>query len=424
MKYLIDEALLVESAIEEELNEASGKKEKNYYIQGVFSTPGQKNRNGRIYPMNIWEREVQKYQQVIAENSINTLGEYEHPNRTKVDPLEAVMKIVELKMDNGLVCGKAKILNNNSPKTNQLKALIDEGFKIGVSSRGVGSVKGDIVENFSLLTYDIVSEPSDYNANLSGIMESMQDKNFLITESGEIKEVQVEISGKEENLDEANKKILDAKYQLEINQIFNDDNIETMLKIASKIENKTDSHMLTKYLNLLKSVDIKPTEKVRLILEELENSDIPEKVELSEAEKAELRDNIINKFKDLFNSSLNEGIKVNSKMSAIQVIQMAKDKISDEKVKDMLNSAINFLAKEFNVNIEKVNESENKIKYKSYKDILKALKDGEKLYWGNTNYELGLSNDKKYPIDITSKANKDYSYLADIPSEIAKVYSL
>ena len=191
MKYLVDEALLVESAIEEEVNESSGKKEKNYYIQGVFSTPGQKNRNGRIYPMNIWEREVQKYQQIIKENSINTLGEYEHPNRTKVDPLEAVMKIIELKMDNGLVCGKAKILNNNSPKTNQLKALIDEGFKIGVSSRGVGSVKGDIVENFSLLTYDIVSEPSDYNANLSGIMESMQDKNFLITESGEIKEVQV-----------------------------------------------------------------------------------------------------------------------------------------------------------------------------------------------------------------------------------------
>ena len=355
MKYLIDEALIVESAIEEELNEASGKKEKNYYIQGIFSTPGQKNRNGRIYPMNIWEREVQKYQQVIAENSVNCLGEWEHPSRSSVDPLEAVMRMVEVKMDNGLVIGKAKILNNNSPKTNQLKALIDEGFKIGVSSRGVGSVKGDIVENFNLICWDCVASPSDYNCNLSGLTESMQDKNFLITESGEIKEVQetqVEISEKEENLEEANKKILDAKYQLEINQIFNDDNIETMLKIASKIENKTDSHMLTKYLNLLKSVDIKPTEKVRLILEELENLDIPEKVELSEAQKAELRDNIINKFKEIFNSSLNEGIKVNSKMAAIQVIQMAMNKISDEKVKDMLDSAINFLAKEFNIELK------------------------------------------------------------------------
>ena len=219
MKYLVDEALLVESAIEEEVNESSGKKEKNYYIQGVFSTPGQKNRNGRIYPMNIWEREVQKYQQIIKENSINTLGEYEHPNRTKVDPLEAVMKIIELKMDNGLVCGKAKILNNNSPKTNQLKALIDEGFKIGVSSRGVGSVKGDIVENFSLLTYDIVSEPSDYNANLSGIMESMQDKNFLITESGEIKEVpvtqEIEIAKEPKDLSEINE-VQDLKEDQEI----------------------------------------------------------------------------------------------------------------------------------------------------------------------------------------------------------------
>lgn len=189
MKYLIDEALLVESAIEEEVNESSGKKEKNYYIQGVFSTPGQKNRNGRIYPMNIWEREVAKYQQCIANNTVETLGEWEHPSRSSVDPLQAVMKMVEVKMDNGLVIGKAKILNNNSEKTNQLKALIDEGMKIGVSSRGVGSVRGDIVENFNLITWDAVASPSDYNSNLSGICESMQDKNFLITESGEIKEV-------------------------------------------------------------------------------------------------------------------------------------------------------------------------------------------------------------------------------------------
>ena len=178
MKYLIDEALLVESAIEEEVNGSSGKKEKNYYIQGVFSTPGQKNRNGRIYPLNIWEREVAKYQQCIANNTVETLGEWEHPSRSSVDPLQAVMKMVEVKMDNGLVIGKAKILNNNSEKTNQLKALIDEGMKIGVSSRGVGSVKGDIVENFNLITWDAVASPSDYNSNLNGICESMQDKNF------------------------------------------------------------------------------------------------------------------------------------------------------------------------------------------------------------------------------------------------------
>ena len=276
MKYLVDEALLVESAIEEEVNESSGKKEKNYYIQGVFSTPGQKNRNGRIYPMNIWEREVAKYQNIIKENSINTLGEYEHPNRTKIDPLEAVMKIIELKIDNGLVCGKAKILNNNSTKTNQLKALIDEGFKIGVSSRGVGTVKGEIVENFSLLTYDIVAEPSDYNANLSGLMESMQDKNFLITESGEIKEVLVT----QEPIQESKKELtLDEK------------------KIAGE--------------------------------------------------------KLMQKFSEILDKAkLNEAIKVNSPMACIQVLQMAISKITDEKTKDLVQSGIDYLAKEFKIELK------------------------------------------------------------------------
>lgn len=337
-------------SFEQELSEGV---EKKYRIKGIFSTPEKQNKNGRIYPRTVWEREVAKYQDILKTGHPNCLMELDHPPRSNVDMMEAVAKMEKLYFENGYVMGEAVLLDN--PKANQLKTLIDNGIKMSVSSRGVGSVKGNLVENYSLITFDIIPNlgQSNYESEMYGIVEGvLQDKNFLITESGEIKEVQVEISEKEENLDEANKKILDAKYQLEINQIFNDDNIETMLKIASKIENKTDSHMLTKYLNLLKSVDIKPTEKVRLILEELENSDIPEKVELSEAQKAELRDNIINKFKEIFNSSLNEGIKVNSKISAIQVIQMAKDKISDEKVKDMLDSSINFLAKEFNIELK------------------------------------------------------------------------
>lgn len=319
MKYLVDEALLVESAIEEEINEASGKKEKNYYIQGVFSTPGQKNRNGRIYPMQIWEREVQKYQQVIAENSINTLGEYEHPNRTKVDPLEAVMKIIELKMDNGLVYGKAKILNNNSSKTNQLKALIDEGFKIGVSSRGVGSIKGDVVENFSLLTYDIVSEPSDYNANLSGIMESMQDKNFLITESGEIKEVteiekpaEVEehqqIAESEEiktELSQEDKKIAAEKIIGKFQDIFGVYNVNEGMKINSKLG----------VLSALKIIIGKTTDEKNLnILNAIEEF-LKKDWSLSEGKITEATDavdeikKVVNKNSKIFMTSKNSDIK-------------------------------------------------------------------------------------------------------------------
>ena len=184
MKFLVEDATKLEAEVLEELHESSGYKVKNYYIHGIFSTPDKKNRNGRIYPSKLWEKQVKDYQKNIKEVSINSFGENEHPARTNVDKMKAVMRIVELKMEDGVVKGKAKILNNNSPETNQIKALIDEGMKIGVSSRGVGTVKNGIVEDFKLSTYDIVTDPSDYNANLSGITESLNEsigeKNFEV----------------------------------------------------------------------------------------------------------------------------------------------------------------------------------------------------------------------------------------------------
>lgn len=196
MKYMIEEAFQLDSFVEEELNESTGKTEKNYYISGIFSTPEVKNRNGRIYPMQLWEREVENFQKEIKTKSISTLGEFEHPSRVSVDPMLAVMRITEVKIKDRMVVGKAKILNNNSERTNQLKALIDEGIKIGVSSRGVGKVgRNNIVEEFKLTTWDVVTEPSDYNANLSGLVESLNEsigkKEFIITESGSIDEVKV-----------------------------------------------------------------------------------------------------------------------------------------------------------------------------------------------------------------------------------------
>ena len=234
MKYLIDEALIVESLVQDEVNEATGKKEKNYYIEGIFSTPDQKNRNGRIYPLSLWEKEVAKYQEEIKNNSMNTLGEWEHPARTTVDPLEAVMRIVELKIEDGLVKGKAKILNNNSQKTNQLKALIDEGYKIGVSSRGTGSVKGEYVENFNLTTYDAVSSPSDYNANLVGLCESLESS--VVLETAEVKEdmipddqiveieqsqIQTDIVETKKELSDFEKKIAQEKFMDKFSKLMN-----------------------------------------------------------------------------------------------------------------------------------------------------------------------------------------------------------
>jgi hypothetical protein len=193
MKLIMEDPLLLDGSIEETLNESTGNTERNYYISGTFSTPEAKNRNGRVYSRAIWEREVQKYQKEINEKSVNTLGEWQHPPRSTVDPIKAVLRIVELKMDDkGNVVGKAKILNNNTEATNSLKGLIKEGIKIGVSSRGVGKVSSTgVVEDFKLITYDAVDMPSDYNAMLNGVVEGVQflngiaqDKEYQIDENG------------------------------------------------------------------------------------------------------------------------------------------------------------------------------------------------------------------------------------------------
>ena len=163
----------------DELNESTGKTEKKYKIKGIFSTIGEKNRNGRIYPPEIWKSHVEEYQKEIEKGTNNCLMEFEHPARSKVDIMEAVARITKLSIDKNHVIGEAVLLDN--PKANQLKSLIDNGVKLSVSSRGAGSVVDSIVRNFHLITYDIVSEPSDYNATMNGICESYQLNEGVIT---------------------------------------------------------------------------------------------------------------------------------------------------------------------------------------------------------------------------------------------------
>lgn len=161
-----------EFVVEESINEATGKSEKTYKVKGIFSTIGEKNRNGRVYPKDLWVNEVNKYQENLATGSINCLMEWEHPARTEVDPMRAVGKINSLKIDGKYVMGEAVLLNN--PQANQLKSLIDNGVKISVSSRGTGEVRNGMVEDFNLITYDFVPNPSDYNATMNGMCESHQ----------------------------------------------------------------------------------------------------------------------------------------------------------------------------------------------------------------------------------------------------------
>jgi hypothetical protein len=240
MKLIVEQCDNISGFIE--VNEAAGKAEKNYYIQGIFSTPGVKNRNGRIYPLEIWQREVQKYQTELANNSINTLGEYQHPPRATVDPMEAVIRIVELKMtDDNKVWGKAKILNDNSPKTNKLKALIDEGYQIGVSTRGVGKLGyAGTVEQFNFITVDVVDMPSDYNAMLTGVNEGfingvLEQKEFDLNESGCIVECSLKQESKEGTI---------YKNVAVLKEILDEKGVEKLCDVS--IEEKED--ILTKFL--------------------------------------------------------------------------------------------------------------------------------------------------------------------------------
>ena len=174
-----------------ELNESTG--EKNYIIKGVVSTPNKKNRNGRVYPKHIWEREVDRYiNEDIKNNTYNTLCEWNHPSRVSVDPMKAVAKCRKIWWENDEVMGEFVILNNNSPETNQIKALIEQGLPIGVSTRGTGRLgKGNVVEEYKWVTTDLVPNPSNHASYLRGLTESgfsedliLEDKEFEITEDG------------------------------------------------------------------------------------------------------------------------------------------------------------------------------------------------------------------------------------------------
>jgi len=197
---MFEEAYELDTEIQEDLNESTGKTSKKYKLKGLFTTAEEKNRNGRIYPKKLIEREVQNYQDEILNSTPQSLLELEHPARSSMDIMEAVAKCTKLEMKGNKVFGEAVLLDN--PKANQLKTLIDNGIKIGVSSRGLGKVNGGIVESYKLLNYDIVQQPSNYGSMLNGVVESfnseytlnegiLEEKEFEILEDGSVNEVKI-----------------------------------------------------------------------------------------------------------------------------------------------------------------------------------------------------------------------------------------
>ena len=178
--------------------EKDGKK--THYIEGIFLQGDLTNRNGRNSPVNILEREVTKYN----ENLVGTgraLGELGHPDGPTINLDRVSHKILSLKREGNNFIGKAKLLE--TPMGKIAKNLLDEGVKLGVSSRALGSLTvkdgvNYVGEDFMLATAaDIVADPSAPDAFVEGIMEGKE----WVWESGMLREV--EINQLKKTIDEA-----------------------------------------------------------------------------------------------------------------------------------------------------------------------------------------------------------------------------
>jgi len=158
------------------IKENVGNGEKHYFIEGIFMQAEQKNRNGRIYPKNILTKETGRYINEYV-NKGRALGELNHPTGPTVN-LDRVSHIVkDLHEDGNNIYGKAKVLD--TPMGRIVKNLIDEGAQLGVSTRGMGSLKArngfqEVQEDFMLAAIDIVADPSAPNAFVNGIMEGRE----------------------------------------------------------------------------------------------------------------------------------------------------------------------------------------------------------------------------------------------------------
>ena len=157
--------------------EENEKGEKDYFIEGVFMQSDIKNRNGRIYPENVMKKEVDRYNKEFVEQK-RAFGELGHPDGPTINLDKVSHMITKLEQDGKNFMGRAKILT--TPNGQIVRNLINDGAKLGVSSRGLGSLESRggaqvVKDDFQLATAaDIVADPSAPEAFVEGIMEGVE----------------------------------------------------------------------------------------------------------------------------------------------------------------------------------------------------------------------------------------------------------
>lgn len=169
--------LLTEHSDQVELLVENTDEGKTVYLEGIFSSADKPNRNGRMYPRPVLERALDSF----VKNSVNenkAIGSINHPTNPIPDPREAAIMVESLSWKGSDIVGKAKVLS--TPEGNILKGLLESGYKTGISSRGIGSVKemksgiNEVQDNFKLFAYDAVHNPSNYGSEMNTMMESVE----------------------------------------------------------------------------------------------------------------------------------------------------------------------------------------------------------------------------------------------------------
>ena len=169
------------------LVESDGKGGKNHFITGIFMQAEKQNRNGRVYPMHVLSREADRYNREYVQKN-RAFGELGHPENPQINLDRVSHMITSLKPDGTNFIGKAKILD--TPNGKIVKSLLDGGASLGVSTRGVGSLRAhngyqQVQDDYKLATAaDVVADPSAPDAFVQGIMEGKE----WILENGKWKE--------------------------------------------------------------------------------------------------------------------------------------------------------------------------------------------------------------------------------------------
>ena len=192
MKLIREEIESVEVIVEQRNGQ------KHLYIEGIFLQGDIKNRNGRMYPCETLAKEVGRYNEQFVQKG-RALGELGHPDGPSINLDRVSHKITSLRQEGTNFIGRAQILS--TPMGNIAKSLLDEGVKLGVSSRGMGSLENKggtnyVKSDFYLATAaDIVADPSAPQAFVNGVMEGKE----WVWDNGILKESQIEAMKNEIN---------------------------------------------------------------------------------------------------------------------------------------------------------------------------------------------------------------------------------